>query len=364
MYSTNESFYFICEPLVDLEKYPGANTDYQHCIVCLAEGLSEMGFTCYGNINYWQEDVGAEYFIKKNENLVGHKAIIVSSHWLIKHDAEKILHKTPPDTPLFLMADMQEEAHLILSHPLLPHFHKVFLCGYVSAFKYPANIVPWAFGLSNRIIRETEKNYQDKRDYVLLWNFRMGHTSRNLAKKFIAPSLSQTFQLLEHIDNEIGTSDYDLLMDRQTGRRHYPSYFTTLGHTKALVAIGGYFALVLSENRFSLLNKIAFKMTRAFAWKGNALIQHDSWRLWEGLAAGCIVFHANFDEMQVVYPLAFEHNKHYIGIPKKFFKKHTRKSFDDFLASIDMVHIGTHGREFALTHYSPKPVAKRFLEYL
>lgn len=361
---TSLSFYFFCEPLVDLNTYPNANTDYQHCTIALAEGLVALGHTCYGNVDYWQSYPDAPFLIQTHHEIKNHEAIIISSHWLLKQDRNSILETLPTHIPVFLMADMQEEIFNVLHLPNLQCFEKILLAGYVSSYDYPNNVVPWAFGLSNRIIEMTQKYERGEKTPSLLYNFRMGHTSRALVEKYMLSSFATMFEINRNIDNTLGTSAYDMLMDKQTGRRHYPSYYKTLARTNAIASFGGYFSAAISKNRFAMMNRVAFKLIRAMGHTSHTLIQHDSWRWWEGLAAGCLSFHVDFDECGVVYPVPFKNFKHYIGVPLRFFKPHRSKDFIDFLPREKFESIRKQGRDFALQHYAPISVAKRFLNFL
>jgi hypothetical protein len=90
-------------------------------------------------------------------------------------------------------------------------------------------------------------------------------------------------------------------------------------------------------------------------------IQWDSFRFWEALSAGCLSFNLDLDKYGVILPEMPVNWSHYIGI-----------DLDRVEESMDRVEqikgsfeeIAQCGREWALAHYSPKAVARRFLSAL
>ena len=93
--------------------------------------------------------------------------------------------------------------------------------------------------------------------------------------------------------------------------------------------------------------------------KSNTILQWDSWRLWESLAAGCVTFHLDFEKYGIYLPVMPENWQHYIGI-----------DLDNVKATIDRIadepeileKIALAGRRWAMENYSPVPTASRFLE--
>ena len=84
----------------------------------------------------------------------------------------------------------------------------------------------------------------------------------------------------------------------------------------------------------------------------------DSWRFWEAMAAGCVSIHADFDKYGMALPVKPVNWEHYIGID---FDR-PKDAVDRIIAEPEVLErISFQGRAFALKHYSPVPVAKRFL---
>jgi hypothetical protein len=93
--------------------------------------------------------------------------------------------------------------------------------------------------------------------------------------------------------------------------------------------------------------------------KSHTIVQWDSWRFWESLAAGCVTFHLDFEKYGIDLPVMPENWRHYIGI-----------DLDNVQATIDRItanpeileYIAQEGRSWAIKNYSPVPTALRFLE--
>jgi triacylglycerol esterase/lipase EstA (alpha/beta hydrolase family) len=91
------------------------------------------------------------------------------------------------------------------------------------------------------------------------------------------------------------------------------------------------------------------------------LIQWDSWRFWEGLAAGCLVFNFDLPLYGVELPVMPENFVHYVGV--------RTDNIPEVLARLEAdpglpERIAARGRTWALEHYSPVALARRFLSLL
>jgi len=88
-------------------------------------------------------------------------------------------------------------------------------------------------------------------------------------------------------------------------------------------------------------------------------IQWDSWRFWEGLAAGCLVFNIDLDYYGVQLPVMPVNGTHYVGLRLD----RMQLGVDEILSNpARMEAIAIAGREWAMEHYSPVAMAKRFLQ--
>ena len=87
-------------------------------------------------------------------------------------------------------------------------------------------------------------------------------------------------------------------------------------------------------------------------------MQWDSFRFWETLAAGCAAFNIDIEHYGVELPVMPKNWQHYFGVD---FNR-----ADQFIERLreepeSIERVGLNGREWALTHYSPKAMAQRFL---
>jgi hypothetical protein len=115
--------------------------------------------------------------------------------------------------------------------PEFRQFDFVFKTNFNRNYRYPSNIHPWAFGLSNRILQETDHLPPfHERERVLLVNFRVGHTVRRAASEKLFPRLHQVLPVKEVVDGfgNAPMDPYHHMQWAQSGRRHYPEYYDRL----------------------------------------------------------------------------------------------------------------------------------------
>jgi hypothetical protein len=88
------------------------------------------------------------------------------------------------------------------------------------------------------------------------------------------------------------------------------------------------------------------------------IVQWDSWRFWESLAAGCAVFNIDLDRYGALLPVMPEKDRHYFGV-----------NLDRPGDLIDRIagepgaleRVAAEGRRWAVANYSPAAMARRFL---
>jgi hypothetical protein len=219
--------------------------------------------------------------------------------------------------------------------------------------------------LSNRILQELKEvpNFQDKKRQILI-NFRhwqTGHPVRNISSSLLILKISDIFQINNTVDNqaEYPTEPYHHLHWLQTGKRHYPNYYNRLKYSTACACFGGFFVPACPKNSGGLINRNIQRVIKKLRLKSNTILQWDSWRIWESLAAGCVTFHVDFEKYGITLPVMPENWRHYIGV-----------DLDNVQATIDRItenpeileYIPQEGRRWAIKNYSPLPTALRFLE--
>ena len=152
-----------------------------------------------------------------------------------------------------------------------------------------------------------------------------------------------------------------LLFWEQTGRRHYPQYYRRLTSSRACFAFGGFFAPRFSRNLDSLPLRIAYRVVQELGMRTRAVVQFDSWRFWESLAAGCLTLHVDFDAYGCRFPVQPVNWRHYVGFDFRHLSEDVRRLRDSRSQWED---IACAGQEWVLQNYSPKAVAERFLGLL
>jgi len=353
----NHKIYFYCFATDSLEK-----PAYHHAIVCLAEGLKELGVEFYSNVNYWRTSTTAEeYLFEHDPNITPDdcSVVIFDYEWFC-HDnpfPDHVFH--PQKKYLTVYFELHETMYSL--NDKFRQFDFVFRAQYNETLNYSSNIYPWAYALSNRILKETEvvPNFTERNQHLLV-NFRVGHPVRNFIKKEFCPRIQNVLPIDETVDSfESSPAEvYHHLQWKQTGKRHYPAYYKRLKESAACAAFGGFFVNpVFGSRHFTsrLLNHLIGRI----GLKTNRIIQWDNWRFWESLASGCATFHLDFEKYHFRLPVMPENWRHYIGIDLD----NLEESIDKIAKNPEILEkIAVEGRQWAIENYSPVPTAIRFIE--
>ncbi len=360
---TKETVYFYC--------VSGGKADlaaYQHLVVCLGEGLKELGIEFYSNVNYWKTSTNDDsYLFQKSTDVKASDCSIVvfDQDWFLqgREFPDFIFH--PDRTYKVVYLDCTDGSSSVSWQPKFRKFDLIFRTHYSSQFPHPDNLTPWAFGLSNRILKAIHQHEDEDRNNSMLVNFRDHSVNPHSLRKYCYRNFLPKVQTVMDIDRNHDPLDmpeegsYDYLMWEQTGRRHYSRYYQRLNQSLACACFGGFFESGLIKDKSSLLNRLSKRLIGELGLHSRCVTQWDSWRLWESFAAGCASIHIDFERYGLVLPEMPENWVHYIGV-----------DFDNIEESIEKIsdqpelikNIAEEGRKWAITHYSPKPTAKRFLD--
>jgi hypothetical protein len=159
--------------------------------------------------------------------------------------------------------------------------------------------------------------------------------------------------------NDLDNKDFHAFYQSQLKSRHIYNWYQTLKNNRFCVAYGGNFNCTnlvnvasgdYIENENIVSGGIKPKPT-IFRW--------DSWRFWESLAAGCVTIHLDFEQCSFLLPVQPINWKHYVGIDLSNPKLTAERILDEPEL---MAEIAKNGHDWALEHYSPLPVACRFLD--
>ncbi|HYC72269.1 MAG TPA: glycosyltransferase [Opitutaceae bacterium] len=359
---------------------------YHDDVVVLADGLQQLGCEVFGSANYWRRAVAADDWLVRHDPRVRAgdcDVVAVSYIWPRWIDAAFRVHVQPLPAGLFAPGRRYRTAFLDLDdgyetlswRPEYRAFDVVFRAKYNRRCEHPANHRPWALGLSARVIAATAgaPPWAARRREALV-NFGASHPYLHSARAratppFIAAARGH-FGLDDRRDDltRSPAEPYDRLMWEQTQRRHSRDYYERLKAAQAVAAFCGelipaapHHPPYLVGGGRARLKRHLYDLLAVFDPRPPRLIQWDSWRFWEGLAAGCLVFNLDLPHYGVDLPAMPEPFRHYVPFrPEDATRSFARLERQPGLAE----RIASEGRAWALEHYSPVALARRFLAAL
>jgi len=362
----NGKIYFYCDPR---EGIP-LGDKYQHLLICLAEGLQLLKIELFANVNYWQSSpTTSNYLFQHHPDITPDDCsiVVLMNSWYNGNLQlpENLFHPHRQYITVYLDAEDSDKTYI--QRPEFRKFDFIFRTHFNGKLKYGENFYPWAFGLSDRIIQELQEvpEFETRKPQILV-NFRhwkSGHPVRSMACSQLIPRVEQILAVNNSVDSidDAPQTGYHHFHWLQTGGRHYPSYYKRLQESVACTCFGGFFVPNWTQNPSNLISRIIKQANTKLKLRTNRIVQWDSWRFWESLAAGCATFHVDFDKYGISLPVMPENWHHYIGI-----------DLDNIPAAVDRIiaqpeilkTIADEGRLWALKHYAPLPTALRFLEII
>ena len=366
MANVSRAFFFCVPSDGEYKEVP-----YQHLVVCLAEGLTALGIECYANIPYWPLDAERRtHLLTCNPEISPDDCdlVILSDEWLPfeRRLPPRLFHASRRYRTIAL--DRQDGSRLVLLQPEFGGFDLVLRTHYNQYTRYPASYRPWAFGLSERIIRATGRAGEDgvARRHLLLANWRhtrYPHSLRRAVERHAFPKIADVLPVDEAREaNEDAPIDpYERVLWYETGKRHWLSYYERLAESEACACFGGWFVTRWPASKSGRLSRTIKQIVTRMSLRTKLVSQWDSWRLWESLAAGCAAFHVDLALYGCVLPNMPQNWVHYIGI-----------DLDDVDSAVERIRdtpgllerVGAQGRAWALEQYAPKPTAQRLLDVL
>jgi len=196
------------------------------------------------------------------------------------------------------------------------------------------------------------------------------HSARALAGPPFVAAARGAFAINDQRDDlTLAPHDpYDWLMWEQTQHRHSRTYYERLKEAQAIVAFCGelippapFHPRYLVGGRRARISRWCYDRLAKFDSRPPRLIQWDSWRFWEGLAAGCLVFNLDLPHYGVLLPVMPVPFVHYVPVRAG----HAAAAFARLAADPGLgERIAAEGRAWAMQHYTPRPLAERFLATL
>jgi len=357
---------------------------YQDDVVVLADGLQQLGCEVYGNCNYWRRSLAPDDWLLRHEPRIGPgdcDIVVVSYIWTRWINRDFRIDERPLPAGLFATGRRYCTAFLdcddgYATHSWRPEyrsFDAIFRAKYNRRCFHPANHHPWALGLSTRMMDCTGgAPAWGQRRRELLVNFGASHPYTHGARALAGPpflaAARSHFTLNEKRDDLTrGPADpYDHLMWEQTQHRHSRDYFERLKSAQAIVAFCGemippapFHPRYLVGGRRSKINRAVYDTLAIFDRRPPRLIQWDSWRFWEGLAAGCLVFNLDLPRYGVDLPVMPRSMEHYVAVRPD----NVAEVLDQLMTERGLAErIAAQGHAWALEHYSPRAMARRFLD--
>ena len=371
----NRTVFFYCFPAG-----PPERAGYQHEMICLAEGLKALGVQFYSNLNYWRSSLDDDAYLFRHDPAVGPddcSVVVLSDAWPIygKPLPEHLFHSHRKYVTVYI--DRAWSMDGIRTHSFASEFRRfdiVLKAHYNSRCQYPSNLRPWAFGLSNRILQETDKPPAlEDRELRLLVNYRLRHPVRRIVEREFLPIIQNMLPIDDSVDgfDDPPMDSHHHLQWVQTGRRHYPRYYERLKNSAACACFGGVFVPPWPRDTFApptFWDRNLNRLWRVWHRTLNKLVSHperilqwDSYRFWESLASGCVAFHVDFDKYGCLPPVVPENWRHYVGIDLD----NPQEAVDRIADEPDILQrISVEGRRWALENYGPVPIAERFLQII
>ena len=343
---------------------------FQDLIVNLADGFNSIGIQHYSSCNYWRLFPEREqYLLQVNPDISHHDCdvVVLERQWFARN---RSLPKGLFDPCRKYITVYLDCADGIKTFSWLPEFRKfdfILKTHYIKGFKYPHNVCPWAFGLSTRVLSELKEcKPLLSRNKKLLVNFeyhnsvKYYHSLRKYIGKFFMPNIQNLLPIdSTREDRSVPPNNsYHYLRWLQTGRRHIPSYYERLGKSQACAAFGGTFLAPQITDFNSRVSYYSARVLDKLGIKTNRIIQWDSWRFWESLAAGCVTFHVDFEKYGFILPELPRNWEHYVGIDLDNIQESVKRIREQ---PEILERISTQGRAWVIQNYSPKAVAKRFI---
>lgn len=359
---------------------------YQDDVVVLADGLQQLGCEVYGNCNYWRRSPDRDDWLLRHDPRIGPEdcdIVAVSYIWTRWIDSAFRIQERPLPDWLFNPGRRYRTAYLDYDDGYetaswrseFRAFDAVFRAKFNRRCFHPANHHPWALGINTRMLQMTAgaPAWRDRRPDLLV-NFGASHPYVHGARAKLGPRLVAAagghFTIDERRDDlkSPPADPYDRLMWMQTQQRHSRAYYDRLKSAQAIAAFCGELIPPAPHRPSYLVGGRKARIIRAlFTGLGHLdprpprSIQWDSWRFWEGLAAGCLVFNIDLPRYGVLLPVMPEPFVHYVpmnlGDANEVFARLARTPG---LAE----EIAFRGRAWALEHYSPIALARRFLDTL
>ena len=246
---TTARVYFYCSD------EPG---NLQEDVIALAEGLRELGLPFHANCDYWlQSTKPGDYLFRHSADVVPDDCdiVVMSYTWVqwVRMGDFKLRRRPLPDG-LFkpsrryvtVAMDNGDGYRTTSWEEQFRPFDLILRSKFNSRAATPANMRPWAYGLTNRIVEATQNPlpFSQRADSMLV-NFNVSHPYRYGARDLAARRFEPRIGAVLAVDNTRDdlsrepSDTYAALMWRQTGGRFSCDYYERLKRSKAAACFCG-----------------------------------------------------------------------------------------------------------------------------
>jgi hypothetical protein len=328
-------------------------------MIALAEGLRELEVPFHSNICYWNEGGTSLFDVTPGMKPEDCDVVVTSDEYEPFGTIPSGLFGSGRKT---VFVDSSDGWRTRTEAETYRKFDVVLRTHYNDRYRYPENVHPWAFGLTNRILAACVRPepFHQRKARVLV-NFRVSHPVRRAAVDRVLPQIAARFAPDANRDETPVEGSQDRSLWEATGRRHYASFFLRLKRTMVCAAFGGYFAPGIFRSTERLPERILYNLIGRANKRTRTVMQFDSWRFWESLAAGCLTLQADYERYGCLLPEEPKSRTHYAGID---FDSRDRAQFLLDSDLDDLAEVADRGRQWAFEHYSPAAVASRLLRML
>jgi len=363
------TFKFFIAPLElpeDLHlKWP-FNVRYQFGSIALAEGFEDLNLQFSGTVNYWYIPDEKRYLITKKEEPADVCIYDVEYFLVYPQEVDNI-----DTTRINVLVDNEDGFVTAALEDRFSKFNLILRSHYSSSLPYGKNVRPWAFALSNRVIKGFDKYHNEAiKDRVMI-SYRVNHDVREITNRLYIPLLAERFEIFQ-FESKIPSKEEQQDPTSywvQTGRRHDDNYFRELNSSLLGLTFGGSFATKpypagLPSKVVNLFNRALLKVIPGIREIGalQYIFQFDSWRLWETFISNACPISVQFEDWNAVLPVMPVAFKHYIPVDLGDIKGSAGRLLS--MSDVEIKTIGQEGRKWAMQNYSPKAMANRLLQHI
>lgn len=349
---------------------------FQHDAVSLAEGLVALGHEVYGSGNYWYDHGLGGYLLKVAPTSFKPDISIYNASYINLLDPNL---NTINWSETNILLDFSDGFRTLSNDIRFKSFRYILRTHYNKNIKYRDNVIPWAFGITNRMIEENDKWIHKKIKKNIFENYRVYYNSRSYGINALNKLLKFQYNILSLITDRFNEKKKDVSYEKsiksywwQTYFRHDSQYFEILNSSSFCYCFGGGIIPKIAKNFPTVFEEVYLKFFRRITSLCYMLgiknskyyinYQYDSWRFWETLISNSCPITMDYMEWGFVLPVMPINGIHYYGVKGLNYKKCADNILEQSDEAIEQVSLS--GREWALKYYSPDPVAKRFINLI